>query len=114
MANARHDDPWTSHAAWEDVSHKTTKGRWLVLAALNTMPMNDFELAAFTGWQQTSIGKRRLECQRRGLVQACLNGRGEQIARKAPSGSMSLVWEISEAGKGVVTAINDPKFVVQS
>lgn len=91
-------DPWTSHAAAKDATLKASAGRMAALACLMRKPMNDFQMAEATGLQQTSIGKRRLECQRAGLVQPLLNRLGKQEATRAPSGSRSLVWQITEAG----------------
>lgn len=95
---ARSADPWTSHAAARKAVTHSSVGRLLVLKALLTGPMNDFELAAHSGWQQTSIGKRRLECIRAGWVEAHKVD-GEQVARKSPSGTASLVWRITEQGR---------------
>lgn len=98
---ARSADPWTSHEAGRKAKTHSSVGRLLVLRALQIEPANDFELAAVTGWQQTSIGKRRLECLRLGWVRAHRVD-GEQISRKSPSGTASLIWEITEAGRAVL------------
>jgi hypothetical protein len=96
---ARHADPVTSHQAAAKVQPQASAGRLLVLRTLAFAgPLNDFELATSTGWQQTSIGKRRLECQRRGWVDAHIRD-GEQVTRKSPSGSPSLVWKITNEGR---------------
>jgi hypothetical protein len=76
---------------------KATKGRLLVLNALTTGSLTDFELAARTGWQQTSIGKRRGECRDAGLIEAA-EWKGQPIRRPSPSGSMSQVWRLTTAG----------------
>ena len=55
-------------------------------------------LAERTGWQQTSIGKRRGELMAAGLAKA-LTVFNMPVKRKAPSGSKAQVWEITEAGR---------------
>lgn len=61
----------------------------------------DFELAELTGVAQTSIGKRRLELERAGIVcrrlvvwpaTGCLTG----DRRPAPSGALAAVWVLVE------------------
>lgn len=99
---ARATDPWTSHAAAAKASESANGGRLLVLHELALRPLNDFELADATHWQQTSIGKRRLECARMGWVVPHCDAYGVQISRKAPSGSPSLVWAITNAGLELV------------
>jgi hypothetical protein len=98
---ARNADKWTSHEAARRAKTHSSVGRLLVLRELLHGPRNDFELAAATGWQQTSIGKRRLECARQGWVEAYRKD-GEQVSRKSPSGSASLVWAITAAGRAVL------------
>lgn len=104
--SARKTDPWTSHAAGQNSKKKSEVGRLLVLKALAKKPMNDFELAEVTGWQQTSIGKRRLECQEAGLVTEHLDSNNFQITRPSPSGSKSLVWEITFLGRIILGRFN--------
>jgi hypothetical protein len=99
---ARRADPWTSHDAARKAKTHSSVGRVLVLNALRDGgPMNDFELADATGWQQTSIGKRRLECLRAGWV-AAFRVDGEQVSRKSPSGASSLVWTITAQGLAAI------------
>jgi hypothetical protein len=95
---ARNSDPSTSHAAAQKAELHATENRLAVLRCLSIKPMTDFELAAELNRQQTSCGKRRGECRDHGLVQIALDGRGEEVKRPAPSGSMALVWEITQAG----------------
>ncbi len=91
---ARASDPWTSHAAFADAKVNASEGRMLVIECLFKFgPMTDYELADRTGWQQNSIGKRRLECMRAQWVRPSLDESGKQRSRPAPSGSQSLVWE---------------------
>lgn len=97
---ARKTDPITSHEAAADATMRASHGRLLALRTLfNSGPLTDFELAARTGWQQTSIGKRRGECFHAGLVEADADPvSGDKRKRPAPSGSMALVWRITKAG----------------
>jgi hypothetical protein len=60
--------------------------------------MTDFELANATGIQQTSIGKRRKDCQDTGLVDVLTNEDGVKAKRLTPSGSSALVWRLTKAG----------------
>ena len=98
LPTSRSTDPPTSHAAAQDAAFNATRGRLLALGQLSRGAKTDFELAAATGLQQTSIGKRRHECREHGLVRECRDGRGEVIKRPAPSGSMAIVWEITPSG----------------
>lgn len=98
--NARRNDPKTSHEAAALAKFKASPHRLACLNALMRGPMTDFELAAVTGLQQTSIGKRRLECQRAGLVLPFGWHVTDQkyITRKTPSGANAVVWRITQAG----------------
>lgn len=96
---ARVTDPQTAHMAAEKASLGASRGRLLVLQHLSVRPLSDFELADLTGWQATSIGKRRHECMRAGYVERALDGRGEEVRRETPSKSMALVWAITESGR---------------
>jgi hypothetical protein len=96
---ARKTDPDTSHEAAKDATFKASKHRTLALFTLyDHGPMTDYELAAVTGLQQNSIGKRRGECMRVGLVRKFVVG-GEEQKRPAPSGSMSQVWTLTPRGE---------------
>lgn len=86
---ARATDPDTSHQAAEDVLPKAQRHRDLALAALRLAGergLTDFELADLTGVAQTSIGVRRHELVKLGLVVAT------DDRRSAPSGSAAIVW----------------------
>jgi len=102
---ARHTDPATSHAAAQDASLSASQGRLLALRTLAAHPagLTDFDLADLTGWQQTSIGKRRGECVKAGLVVAAYylgpDGEPHLVKRTAPSGSQAIVWRITDAGR---------------
>jgi hypothetical protein len=86
---ARSSDPSTSWQAAEIAEINAGTNRALALEALRAAGaagLTDFQLAEITGVQQTSIGKRRGELVRMGLVV----GTGE--TRPSPSGSPALVW----------------------
>lgn len=88
LSMARQSDPDTSHAAARDAAPNAQTNRALALRLLRDHPngLTDFELAALTGLQQTSIGKRRGELRDAGLVYDT----GER--RPSPSGSKAIVW----------------------
>lgn len=88
---ARATDPSTSHEAAKTATSNAAKGRQiaLVLLTLNPSGLTDFELAKLSGWQQTSIGKRRGELRDAGQV----IDSGER--RPAPSGAAAIVWKIA-------------------
>jgi predicted transcriptional regulator len=103
--NARDSDPETSHEAAEDAKFKASKHRLLALTTLRRFgPLTDFELASRTGIQQTSIGKRRKECQDAGLVTGLVDANGQKVKRPAPSGSSALVWTLTQEGITYATA----------
>lgn len=93
--HTRPSDPVTSHMAGVRAQRSASKGQWVALQALiraGSDGLTDFELAAITGWQQTSVGKRRLELERMGYVISTL------FTRPAPSGSPARVWAVTDAG----------------
>jgi hypothetical protein len=93
---ARGSDPDTSHDAARQTTPRSNATR---LTALGLLAMagdhgaTDFELAAQSGLQQTSIGVRRGELVRMGYAEA--SGR----TRQAPSGSRATVWVVTPAGE---------------
>lgn len=100
-AMARATDPATSHMAAADAT-AAIKGRHkAVLRALTFGAKTDFELAAATNVQQTSIGKRRGECRDKGWVEPD-HVNGVPVRRPAPSGSMAQVWRITKLGQAVL------------
>jgi hypothetical protein len=99
MPMARNSDPSTSHKAASDASFKASAHRKKALTALSLRPMTDFELAEVTQLQQTSIGKRRKDCQDVGFVIPHENEKGVKVRRPAPSGSLAQVWEITPSGR---------------
>lgn len=89
---ARRSDPETSHQAAERASSGASTNRALALEALRKAGragLTDFELASLTGIAQTSIGVRRGELVRQGLVAAT------PMRRPSPSGSPAIVWAYS-------------------
>jgi len=104
---ARNADPETSHEAAEDVSFRASAHRLLAMQALDRYgALTDYELAAQTGLQQNSIGKRRKDCQDAGMVERLLDADGNSIKRPAPSGSMALVWTLTEKGRNYLRELN--------
>jgi DNA-binding MarR family transcriptional regulator len=97
---ARYSDPETSHKAARFAEFKASDHR---IKAMTTLlqygPMTDFELAAATGLQQNSIGKRRKDCQDAGFVDFLTDEKGEKVRRKTPSGSSAIVWQLTKAGQ---------------
>lgn len=92
---ARNSDPQTSHQAAEyaAVNAGTCRARALqALVAAGDRGLTDFELAAWTHLQQTSVGVRRKELVRMGLVEST----GER--RPSPSGALAMVWRVTAAG----------------
>lgn len=87
-------DPPTSRAAAKARPNSRRGDRLKVLRLLARHPLGltDFEIAEKVNRQQTSAGKRRGELRDLGLV----FDSGE--TRPAPSGSMAIVWRITEAG----------------
>jgi len=95
---ARNSDPETSHEAAAFATFRSNKGREKALLTLYRHgPMTDYELAAATGLQQNSVGKRRGECAVAGLVAALYDG-DQLVKRQTPSGSRAIVWELTSAG----------------
>ena len=94
---ARRSDPETSHQAARDATFKASDNCLKALNHLSQKPMTDFELAAVTGMQQNSIGKRRGDCAKAGLVEPLMKD-GKVVKRPAPSGSLAIVWTINDDG----------------
>jgi|688.fasta_scaffold127181_3 DNA-binding MarR family transcriptional regulator len=104
---ARNTDPETSHEAAADVSFRASAHRLLAMQALDRFgALTDYELAARTGLQQNSIGKRRKDCQDAGMVERLLDADGNSIKRPAPSGSKALVWTLTEKGRNYLRELN--------
>ena len=104
---ARNNDPETSHEAAKDVSVRASAHRLLAMQTLDRHgALTDHELAARTGLQHNSIGKRRKDCQDAGMVERLLDADGNSIKRPAPSGSKALVWTLTEKGRNYLRELN--------
>lgn len=87
---ARVTDPATSHQAAADARPHAGNDRDLVLGILRQHgPLTDFEIAAIAGRQQTSLGCRRKDLCRLGLVEWA------GTTRPSPSGSPARVWQVT-------------------
>jgi hypothetical protein len=85
FTRARTTDPDTSHlAAAPDRARDHDRAYALLRMAADGL--TDFELGNLMSRQQTSAGKRRGELRDAGLV------RDSGQRRRAPSGSMAIVW----------------------
>lgn len=98
---ARSTDPETSHRAAKRVSSNKANDYKLVLRihAEHVDGLNDFELAAFAGRAQTSLGVRRGELRDAGLIEYA------GFTRPSPSGSPARVWRLTEAGRRAVLEV---------
>jgi len=97
---ARAADPDTAHtAAAEQSPFKVYAGHRLVLRLLaDHGPLTDFQLAHHTGKQQTSIGCRRGELVKAGLVwNTDLEGWSDSM-------SPAIVWALTDRGRSVWAA----------
>jgi len=100
---SRNSDPDTSHQAASEAKFRASRHRILALKTLKRFgPLTDYELAARTGLQQNSIGKRRKECQDAGLIAGLMDADGNNVKRPAPSGSKALVWALTKEGDAYV------------
>lgn len=103
----RASDPETSRGAAVVAIGRKALGQGLALEALyraGERGLTDFELAAVTGWQQTSIGKRRGELRDDGLVCAAflldpMSGDRVSVRRPSPTGTPAQVWELTPSGR---------------
>jgi hypothetical protein len=96
---ARATDDVTSVMAAERAARHASFGRMLALRLHYEYPegLTDFELAELSGWQQTSIGKRRNDLMNPKYFSPVLVEKTEHT-RPSPSGSPARVWRITEAG----------------
>jgi hypothetical protein len=94
LTMVRTNDQSTSRAAAAQALRSADTDRARVYDVLRQHPagLTDFEIADLLGRQQTSLGKRRLDLQRLGLVVKATDDAGREIKRPAPSGSLALVW----------------------
>jgi hypothetical protein len=96
---ARRTDPVTSHEAAHRASFRASAHRVMAMEALfKHGSLTDFELADVTGLQQTSIGKRRKDCQDAGFIDRLKDKEGLTVKRKTPSGSNAIVWNLTKEG----------------
>lgn len=103
VGTARRTDPDTSHAAasLQTVNKVRTEHR-VVLELLQWEPLSDFDLAKRASEalgrpiKQTSIGVRRGELVRTGLV--CDSGR----KGKSDTGTACILWQITNSGRQVI------------
>ncbi len=94
-----HDQPTSVRAAAMQTRPKLGRDRLLALCTLSDQgPLTDYELADATGRQQNSIGRRRTDLVRRGLVEATAE------RRRTPSGAFAIVWGITAAGQSVLSS----------
>lgn len=104
---ARATDPVTSHrAAAAQTDRKLTAGQRAALHALavaGSDGLTDFELAERTERKQTSIGVRRGELVKAGLVVAT------DEVRPSDTQSDALVWRITDLGVTVWTDLNQQR-----
>jgi len=101
---ARNSDPETCHMAAASAAIRASHGRLRALSQLSYGARTDFELAAATGVQQTSIGKRRGECAKAGLVEAVVGADGKRVTRPSDSGAPATVWQITDKGRAFLAA----------
>ena len=89
---ARMTDPATSHEAAEAAAATAASDRALVLSLhrQHTAGLTDFELADLADRQQTSLGVRRGELVKAGLI------RDSGMRRPTPSGASAIVWTLTE------------------
>jgi hypothetical protein len=100
LGDVRPSDPETSRVAADARPFGVSeRHRQLVLHHLERagrMGLTDFDLEARTGIKQTSIGKRRGDLTRRGLVEPKIGGDGLPVWRPAPSGCPAQVWVLAQ------------------
>lgn len=91
----RATDPDTSRDAAALALQSASAHRQLAARALLAAGpdgLTDFQLADVTGLAQTSVGKRRHDLQRAGLVFPLLDADGKQVRRPTPSGATAGVY----------------------
>lgn len=75
------------------IPRQTDRAKVLAIHRQHPHGLTDFELAEIMGRQQTSVGKRRGELARAGLIV------GTTQRRPSPSGSPAIVWRITPQGE---------------
>ena len=98
---ARLTDPVTSHEAARSVAPRAGTDRAKVLQTLLDagQPITDFKLAELLGRAQTSVGVRRGELTRQGLVEAAGIG-------TSPSQSKCITWRLTVEGRRVAQGLD--------
>lgn len=91
----RADHPTSIDAS--KIPRQTDRAKVLAIHSANPAGLTDFELAEIMRRQQTSVGKRRGELARAGLIV------GTTQRRPSPSGSPAIVWRITP--EGLATAL---------
>lgn len=103
---ARATDPATSHMAAKMAEKKCTETQVRAMISLKLNgPLTDFELARHTNMQQTSIGKRRGDCVKVGMVEMHTDEEGKPVRRRAPSGAWAQVWRITAKGEEYLASL---------
>lgn len=108
---ARRTDPETSHGAAVIALHRASAHRRLAfdtIAAAGANGLTDFELAEKTGVAQTSIGKRRGDLEKAGLVEVLLEACAPStrwplgvrpVTRLSPSNTPARVYVLTYDGR---------------
>lgn len=100
LTHARDTDPWTSHAAAEQVNVNARCRE--VLAAIYAMRLShptftDGELADFLNGERSVLARRRKDLCEQGLVEPVWRD-GEYETRMGRRGRHEAVWRLSELG----------------
>lgn len=88
VGHARHTDPDTSHQAAK--ADRRTDLQLVHDTLAEHGPLTDFELADICGREQTSLGSRRAQLLRLGLVE------DTGLRRPNKRGSACIVWALKE------------------
>lgn len=82
---------------------RMSKGRLKALACHYLHPdgLTDFELAERTDTAQTSIGVRRAELVKAGMIVPTLH------RRPSPTGANAIVWRITSVGVGYIARLHE-------
>lgn len=101
VAGARNSDPETSHLAGQNLDLKGEHRIKALLALDDGDKLSDFDLEKETGIAQTSIGVRRGELCKAGLVEDS----GER--GKSPRGASVILWRCTERGHQIAAQIRE-------
>lgn len=100
----RRTDPETSRQAAQDAATKCTANQLRALRLIAQGAKTDYDLERITGLQKNSIGKRRSDLYRAGLVEPATDC-GQTVKRPGPSGSRCIVWRITARGTRYLTSL---------